>query len=90
MVHTALKTVETFEDISPLRTEHDHELHVPCMQLWQGIKSESSCSLKALVKEHQNVQIQGQIRKSVITDHVWIEKGGHQSLWKETKITEKH
>ena len=42
-----------------------------------------------MLQEHQKAVIRGEIEKSVITDHIWKEKGNYLPLWDKVKIIDR-
>ena len=42
-----------------------------------------------MLKELQKAVVRAKITKSVIADHIWKGKGGHQPLWNEVKMIDR-
>lgn len=60
--------------------EYDQELRVlDPMKLWQR-KAKQYASLKLSLEEHRKAVMKRDTMKSTMTDQVWRERVGHQSL----------
>ena len=57
-----------------------------CVKIYKG---ETGHPLKVRLQEHQKPEVQGEIEKSGMADHIWKEKRNHLPLWDDVKITDR-
>ena len=52
-------------------------------------KGETCRQLKVRLEEHRKTVVRGEIEKSGMADHIWMEKGNHLLLWEEVEIIDR-